>query len=75
MVSFVLSTVAFFAAVYWAKRYLDEQDISHGMTRNMVVLVLATAVSLMVSAAVDSVDDQPAAPQSDVRQVIKLLGQ
>ena len=75
MLGFVLSTIAFFAAVYWAKRYLDEQDINHGMTRNIVVFVFATVVSLVVSAAVDYFDHKPASQQSDVQQVIKLLAQ
>ncbi|MDR3391809.1 MAG: hypothetical protein P4L77_08735 [Sulfuriferula sp.] len=77
MLDFVLSTLAFFAAAFWIKRYLDEHDINHGMTRNILVFVLATAASLVVSAIVDKFDDQPAAAgqQGDIAQVIKLLGQ
>lgn len=75
MWSFLLSTVAFFAAAYWMKRYLDEQDINHGMTRNIVVFVFATVVSLVVSALVDKFDDHPVNQMAEMHNVIKLLAQ
>ncbi len=46
MLSLALSTIAFSAAVYGAKRYFDEQSINHGMTRNVVIFVFATVVAL-----------------------------
>ena len=76
MLDFVLSTLAFFAAAFWIKRYLDEQDINHGMTRNVLVFVLATVVSLIVSAIVDKFEGEPAAGQgNDVTQLLKQLSQ
>jgi uncharacterized membrane protein len=75
MWSLLLSTVAFFAAAYWIKRYLDEQDINHGMTRNIVVFVFATVVSLVVSAVVDKFEDHPVDQTAQIKNVVKLLAQ
>jgi hypothetical protein len=53
MLSLVLSTVAFFIAAYFIKRYLDGMDIPKGMTRSVVVFTLALAVSYGVALIVD----------------------
>jgi hypothetical protein len=53
MLSLVLSTVAFFVAAYFIKRYLDGMDIPKGMTRSIVVFTLALAVSYGVALIVD----------------------
>lgn len=76
MLDFILSTLAFFAAAFWVRRYLDGQGINHGMTRNMLVFVLATVVSLLVSAVVDKFEDKPATEQyGDIAQALKTLAQ
>ena len=76
MLSFVLSTLAFFAAAFWIKRYLEEQGIEQGMTRNILVFVLATGVSFAVAAGVDMFDDKPAAEQhGEMTQLLKQLAQ
>ncbi|WP_124950591.1 hypothetical protein [Sulfuriferula thiophila] len=76
MLDFVLSTLAFFAAAFWIRRYLDEQGINHGMTRNTLIFVLATVVSLAVSAIVDQFEDKPPADQhGEVSQLLKQLAQ
>lgn len=56
MLNLILSTVAFFVAAFFLKRYLDDQGVNKGMTRSVLVLVLASAVSFGVAAVVDSVD-------------------
>ena len=43
--SLVVSTIAFFVASYFIKRWMDEQDIPKGMTRNISIFALALAVS------------------------------
>jgi hypothetical protein len=53
MLSLVFSTVAFFIASYFIKRYLDGMDIPKGMTRSLVVFTLALAVSYGVALVVD----------------------
>ena len=41
----VASTIAFFVASYFIKRWMDENDIPKGMTRNLTVFALAIAVA------------------------------
>ncbi len=53
MTSILLSTIAFFVASYYIKRYLDEIGVNKTMTRGLVVFVLALAVSYGVAFAVD----------------------
>jgi hypothetical protein len=53
MLSLVLSTVAFFVAAYFIKRYLDGMDIPKGMTRSLVVFTLALVVSYGVALIVE----------------------
>ena len=53
MLSLVISTIAFFAASFFIKRYLDEMGIPGSMTRNLMVFVFAAAVSYGVAFLVD----------------------
>jgi VIT1/CCC1 family predicted Fe2+/Mn2+ transporter len=53
MLGIVLSTVAFFVASYFIKRWLDGMDIPKTMVRGMLVFVLALAVSYGVYFIVD----------------------
>ena len=53
MLSLALSTVAFFIAGYYIKRYLDSMEIPKGMTRSIVIFTLALAVSYGVAVIVD----------------------
>jgi len=53
--SLILSTIAFFVASYYIKRYLDEMDIPKSMTRSFSIFVLAVAVSYGVASLVDKV--------------------
>ena len=43
--SLVASTVAFFVASYFIKRWLEDNDIPKGMARGLLVFSLALAVS------------------------------
>ena len=53
MLSIVLSTVAFFVAAYFIKRWLDDMSIPKSMTRSVVVFVVAAAVSYGVAFLID----------------------
>jgi len=53
MASLVLSTVAYFIAAYFLKRYMDDADIPKGATRSMFIFTLALAISYGVSVLVD----------------------
>ena len=43
--SLLVSTLAFFVASYFIKRWMDENDIPKGMTRSVSIFTLALAVS------------------------------
>ncbi|MDO9010254.1 MAG: hypothetical protein Q7U78_00385 [Gallionella sp.] len=49
----LISTLAFFLAVWHLRRYLDEQGIPKGMTRGILVLTLASVVSWASGELVD----------------------
>jgi len=51
--SLIASTIVFFVASYFIKRYLDGIDIPKSMTRSLVIFCLALAVSYGVAVVVD----------------------
>ena len=53
MLSLFLSTVAFFIASYFIKRYLDGIGVPKSMTRSITIFVLAAMISWGVAFAVD----------------------
>ena len=53
MLSLVLSTVAFFVASYFAKRYLDDMGMPKGAVRTLWIFCVAAAVSYGVAFVVD----------------------
>lgn len=53
MTSFIASTVAYFIAAYFIKRYLDDSGIPKTLTRSIVILVLALAIAYGVAALID----------------------
>src|SRR6266542_4488289 len=55
MTSLVLSTIAFFVASFYIKRYLDGIGVRKTMTRGLVIFVLALAVAYGVAFIVDLV--------------------
>jgi hypothetical protein len=55
LVSIVLSTIVFFVAGFFIKRYLDGMDIPKGMTRSITIFVLALGVAYGVAFLVDKI--------------------
>ena len=53
VLSLVLSTIAFFVAVYFIKHYLDEIGVPKTAVRGLVVFVLALAAAYGVAFIVD----------------------
>lgn len=51
MLSFVLSTIAFFVSSYYLRRYLVDIGIPKGMTRGVLIFSIALAVSYIVALA------------------------
>ena len=55
MLSLVVSTIAFFVAGYFIKRWADANDLPKGMTRSLGIFVLATAFAYGIGWLVDRV--------------------
>ena len=53
MLGLVISTIAFFVAAYFIKRYLDEIGVPKTAVRGLVVFVLALAVAYGIAFTVD----------------------
>lgn len=78
----VISTVVFFIAAWYLRCYFDNQGMPKGITRGMLVFLLASLVSCGSGEIVDWVQEkidgpQPAAAQTpdDLSQLLKELGQ
>jgi len=64
MWNLIISTIVFFVAAWYARRYMDEQEIPRGMTRGIVIFVLASFVSLGAGKMVDWTQEKTAGPQA-----------
>lgn len=53
MLSFFVSTIVFFVAGYFIRRYLDDIGVPRSMTRGIVVFVAALLVAYGVAYVVD----------------------
>jgi len=51
----IASTIAFFIASYFIKRWMDDNDIPKSMTRSVAIFVLAVAVAYGVGWLVDRI--------------------
>jgi len=67
ILNLAVSTIVFFVALWYINRHLDEQEIPKGMTRSILVFVLASAVSWGAGAAVDWVQAKVAGPQATTK--------
>jgi hypothetical protein len=81
MLSLILSTMVFFIAAWYLNRYLDKQEITKGMTRGVLVFVLASLVSWGVEDILDWTQIKIDGPQAstktagDLSKLIKAVGQ
>jgi hypothetical protein len=63
MLSLVISTVAFFVAAWYVKRYLDELEIPKGLTRGVLVFTLSAAAAWGAGAAINWLQGKPVTPK------------
>lgn len=56
MLNFIISTIAFFVAIFILNRYLDNMGIEQSQFRKIVVIVAATLISIAVGWVVDKID-------------------
>ncbi len=59
MLSIIISTLAFFVAAWYLNRYLNEQEIAAGMTRRILVIVLASVLASAVGMGLDWLTSDP----------------
>lgn len=77
----IISTLVFFIAAAYLRHYLDAQGLPKGMTRSMVVFVLASLVSWGAGEVVDWSQGKVEGPQpvaqasDDLSQLLKAVGQ
>ncbi len=55
MLSLVLSTIAFFVASYFIKRWADDNDLPKGMTRSVSIFILSIAIAYAVAWLVEKI--------------------
>ena len=77
MLNLVISTLVFFIAAWYIRRYLDEQGIDKGLTRSVLVFSLASLVSWGAGEAVDWTQGPQAATHTsgDLSQLLKAASQ
>jgi len=63
MWNLIISTIVFFLAAWYIRRYLDKHEIPKGMTRGILVFVLAALVSWGAGAVVDLTQEKIEGPQ------------
>ncbi len=71
MWNLIISTLVFFVAAWYFNRIMDEQQLPGGMTRGVLVFVLASMLSWSAGELVDWIQGKP--PQGDVSQLLKAL--
>ncbi|MEO8343272.1 MAG: hypothetical protein ABI536_05580 [Gallionella sp.] len=80
MLNLIISTIVFFIAAWFANRYLDTQEIPKGMTRGILILVVASLVSWAAGEMVDwaqiKIEGPQAATQTseDLSRLLKSVG-
>lgn len=77
MLNLVISTIVFFVAAWYIRRYLEEQGIDKGMMRGVLVFVLASTASWGAGELVDWVQgpQPPSQIERDLSQMMKATGQ
>ena len=81
MLNLTISTIVFFIAAWFLNSYLDVQGIPKGLTRGMMVLVLASLMSWGVGWTVGWAQIRVEGPQASVQttgglsQILKAANQ
>ncbi len=73
LLDLILSTIAFFVAVHYLRRYLDDMEVRKGMTRSILIFVLASVASTAVSSVVEKLQGNSANPVQNAMEMKKLL--
>ena len=71
MIGFIISTIAFLVAVSLLNRYLDAQDLGQHASRKLLVMVVATVVSIGAGWMADKLDGDANLPQKSMVEVLQ----
>ncbi len=77
----IISTIVFFIAAGYIRRYLDDQGLPKGMTRGTLVFALASLISWGAGEMVDWGQEKIEGPQQvahtsdDLSHLLKAVGQ
>ncbi len=75
-----VSTIVFFIAAWYIRRYLEDHGIPKGVTRGLLVFVIATSVSCGAGDMVDWTQEKIQGPKpaaqapADLSHLLKQLG-
>ncbi len=75
MWNLIISTIVFSVAAWYLHRYLEEQGVPKGMTRGMLVFVVASLVSWGAGAGVDWTQEKIEGPRPAVKKTTDDLSQ
>ncbi|MGB8518153.1 MAG: hypothetical protein WCD45_09710 [Gallionella sp.] len=73
--SLLLSTIVFFVAAWYVRRFLLEQDIQKGFTLNVVVFTIATVASFGADKIVDWIGNKIEGEKSAVQASAPVAAQ
>ncbi len=73
MLNFIVSTAAFSSAAYVLNRYLNTQGISGTRSRTMMVMIIATIISIGAGWVVDQLDGEAELHKNDlsITEIVK----
>ncbi len=66
----IISSIAFFVSMWYLHRFLEQQDIPKGFTRNMVVMLLAAIISSAVEAGLSHIEHALTGQVVDAQRVV-----
>lgn len=66
MLGFLISTIGFSATAYALNRYFDAQTLGNTQSRKVLVMVVATIISIGIGWLVDRLDGDAALPRKNV---------
>jgi hypothetical protein len=65
MLNFIISTIAFFAAVYSLNIYVNTLNITASRSRTVLVMLVATLISIAAGWALDQLDGEAELHKND----------
>jgi hypothetical protein len=81
ILNLIISTIVFFVAAWYLNRYLDQQEMPKGMSRGVLVFMLASLVSWGAGEIVDWAQVKIEGPQAsaqtpeDLTRLLKAISQ